>query len=76
MPREIYGIWLDVTERRELEQQLIHTSKLEAVGRFTGSIAHEFNNMLSISVATPEISICCEGPLMAMTKHKIAFNSR
>ena len=52
---EIYGIWLDVTERRELEQQLIHTSKLEAVGRFTGGIAHEFNNMLSIVVGNLDL---------------------
>jgi signal transduction histidine kinase len=55
VPREIYGIWLDVTERRELEQQLIHTSKLEAVGRFTGGIAHEFNNMLSIVVGNLDL---------------------
>ena len=55
VPREIYGIWLDVTERRELEQRLIHTSKLEAVGRFTGGIAHEFNNMLSIVVGNLDL---------------------
>ena len=46
--REIFGIWLDVTDRKELEQQVIHASKLEAVGRLTGGIAHDFNNMLSL----------------------------
>jgi PAS domain S-box-containing protein len=40
------GIILDVTERKELEEQLLQSQRLKVVGQLTGGIAHDFNNLL------------------------------
>ena len=37
----------DVTERKNFDQQLRHTAKLESIGVLAGGIAHDFNNLLT-----------------------------
>jgi PAS domain S-box-containing protein len=44
----VQGIARDVTERRQLENTARQSQKLEAIGRLSGGLAHEFNNLLCV----------------------------
>ncbi len=54
-PLFIDGLIYDLTERRQLENELSRAQKLEAAGRVAGQIAHDFNNLLSPLMAYPDL---------------------
>jgi len=56
-PLRMLGVLLDITEQKQMEQQLLQAQKLETVGRLAGGIAHDFNNLLTVTLAAAELAL-------------------
>jgi two-component system cell cycle sensor histidine kinase/response regulator CckA len=51
----LMGTVQDITARAQLEQQLRHSQKMDAIGTFAGGIAHDFNNYLMVIKGNVEL---------------------
>lgn len=65
-PIGIIETWQDLTDRKNLEKQLAHAQRLEAMGRLAGAIAHDFTNFLQailVFTDTAKFEISVDSPI-------------
>ena len=56
-PIRVTGTNIDITDRKQLEQEFQQAQKMESIGRLAGGMAHDFNNMLGVIHGYAELSI-------------------
>jgi signal transduction histidine kinase len=65
-PIGIIETWQDLTDRKNLEKQLAHAQRLEAMGRLAGAIAHDFTNFLQailVFTETAKFELSAHSPI-------------
>jgi two-component system cell cycle sensor histidine kinase/response regulator CckA len=73
------GFISDVTEHKNLENQLRHAQKMEAIGLLSGGIAHDFNNIINVIMGFAsllEMEIDRESPMFSHLKQIFTASDR
>jgi PAS domain S-box-containing protein len=69
----------DISKRKNLESQLFHSQKMEAIGQLAGGIAHDFNNLLCAIIgfaSLAEMKMGKEDPALSYLEHILAAADR
>ncbi|HEY6348024.1 MAG TPA: PAS domain-containing protein [Candidatus Angelobacter sp.] len=53
----VLGISVEITEHRRMEEQLRRAQRMESVGAFSGAIAHDFSNLLTVIKGYSQLSL-------------------
>ncbi len=69
----------DVTEKKKLEEQLLHAQKMEAIGQIAGGVAHDFNNILTAIIgygSLMQMKMNDDDPMRTNVDHILACADR
>jgi PAS domain S-box-containing protein len=55
--QKIFAVGRDLTERQDVERRLRSAQRMEAIGRLSGRIAHDFNNILAVVLGNSELLV-------------------
>ncbi|MDJ0945618.1 MAG: ATP-binding protein [Kiloniellales bacterium] len=53
-PRKFVVQHQNITQRRSLEEQLLRSQRMQAIGQMTGGVSHDFNNLLAVMIGNAE----------------------
>jgi two-component system cell cycle sensor histidine kinase/response regulator CckA len=56
------GLVADITDRKNIEEQLYHAQKMEALGRMAGGVVHDLNNYLCVIIGQADLLLMKTGP--------------
>ncbi len=51
----VLSLVLDVTDRKRIEAQFLHSQKMEVLGKIAGGLAHDYNNLLTVILGHAEL---------------------
>jgi len=75
----LQGVYIDITDKKELEEQLRQAYKMEAMGTLASGIAHEFNNLLSAILGFTDLTqrtMPLDSPARANLQHVLQAGER